>query len=264
MERKTVRKRWVALLTALIFIIVPIMKPYKQAKAADGSAVAAQAGTVEEPTTEWLVMSERLDRAIQNGIGQNVNFIVGNHFQIPTDILRKLVGKHATLALHTNNDVAFSISGGEIYQANTGFIVDVSFEAVIPDGVKAQIPGSYIRKEFSMERKEAYPCCLNVHLALGKENAGRHAVLYVYDETGGAMRQEGIFRINGQGQAMFPLKRGDEYVVSVYGGYTVKPGDTLSHIAARSSVSVQALMKVNPQIRDADLIQPGQMINLPD
>lgn len=262
MIRQNVRKLVTACLTALIFILIPILKPSDIAEAAEGSAVTVQ--SVEEPTKEWLAMEEKLDGAIENGTGQNVNFIVGNHFQIPAHILRKMTGKNATLALHTDNGIAFSISGGEIQNPDMEFIVDVSFESAIPDEVKAQIPLNYMRKQFSMEKKETYPCYLNVHLSLGEENAGRHAVLYFYDETAKVMRQEGIFRITGQGQAMFPIKRGDEYVVSVYGGYTVMQGDTLSHIVARSGVSLQALLAVNPQIKDADLIQIGQMVNLPN
>lgn len=46
-------------------------------------------------------------------------------------------------------------------------------------------------------------------------------------------------------------------------GYTVRPGDTLSSIAARSGVSLAALRAANPQIRNPNLIFPGQTIALP-
>lgn len=63
---------------------------------------------------------------------------------------------------------------------------------------------------------------------------------------------------------MFGLRRGDEYLVAVYRGYTVAEGETLSHIAFRNGISLQRLMAFNPQIRDADLIQIGQRVNLPN
>jgi LysM repeat protein len=44
--------------------------------------------------------------------------------------------------------------------------------------------------------------------------------------------------------------------------YTVRSGDTLSAIAARNGTSVGALMALNPQIRDSDLIYAGQTIKL--
>ncbi len=45
--------------------------------------------------------------------------------------------------------------------------------------------------------------------------------------------------------------------------YTVRSGDTLSGIAARSGTTVGALMAANPQIRDSDLIYAGQTIRIP-
>jgi LysM repeat protein len=45
--------------------------------------------------------------------------------------------------------------------------------------------------------------------------------------------------------------------------YVVVPGDTLSGIAGRFSVTVGALEAANPQITDPDLIFPGQVIRIP-
>lgn len=47
------------------------------------------------------------------------------------------------------------------------------------------------------------------------------------------------------------------------GSVTVQRGDTLSGIAQRNGVSLASLIAANPQIRNPDLIQPGQTINLP-
>lgn len=45
--------------------------------------------------------------------------------------------------------------------------------------------------------------------------------------------------------------------------YTIKSGDTLSGIAARYHTSVSALMKANPQIKNANLIYTGHQLNIP-
>ncbi|WP_333572815.1 phage tail tip lysozyme [Sphingomonas sp.] len=47
------------------------------------------------------------------------------------------------------------------------------------------------------------------------------------------------------------------------GGYTVRQGDTLSGIAAKNGISLAALRAANPQIRNPNLIFPGQTIALP-
>lgn len=258
---KTIMKT--ALIGALIFASVPAVKTNQKAEAANGSAVTAAGVSLEKSTADFHVMVEMLDQAIQNGTGQNVNFRVGTHFTIPADILRKMAGKNATLALHTGGNVTFSISGRDVHTANAPLTAEVSFDSVIPDEMKKLIPEGNIVKEFSMKEKQTYPCHVNVHLELGAEMAEKQAVLYSYEENLRALRQEGIFRINEHGQAMFGLERGDEYAVALYGGYTVMPGDTLSHIAVRNGISLQRLLVLNPQIKDAGRIQIGQPINLP-
>ena len=49
----------------------------------------------------------------------------------------------------------------------------------------------------------------------------------------------------------------------VRGDYAVRAGDTLSGIAQRNDVSLSALLRANPQIRNPDLIYAGQQIHLP-
>ena len=45
--------------------------------------------------------------------------------------------------------------------------------------------------------------------------------------------------------------------------YAVKPGDTLSKIATRNSMTLAQLLAANPQIRDPNKIKVGDVINLP-
>lgn len=45
--------------------------------------------------------------------------------------------------------------------------------------------------------------------------------------------------------------------------YTVQKGDVLGRIAAAHKVTVEEILKVNPEIKDASLIQIGQVIKIP-
>lgn len=47
-------------------------------------------------------------------------------------------------------------------------------------------------------------------------------------------------------------------------GHIVRAGETLSGIAERSGVSLQALIRANPQILHPDLIRPGQHVTIPE
>jgi LysM repeat protein len=45
--------------------------------------------------------------------------------------------------------------------------------------------------------------------------------------------------------------------------YVVRPGDTLNEIAFRFGTTLQALLTLNPQIRDPRLIYPGSLLTVP-
>ena len=76
------------------------------------------------------------------------------------------------------------------------------------------------------------------------------------------------------GQSMFALKQGGDYMVTVTaaqpketvyfnsGDYAVKAGDTLSAIARRNHMSLAELKAKNPQIKDLHKIRVGQKLNL--
>ncbi|MDQ0340449.1 N-acetylmuramoyl-L-alanine amidase [Caldalkalibacillus uzonensis] len=46
--------------------------------------------------------------------------------------------------------------------------------------------------------------------------------------------------------------------------YTIKPGDTLSELAQKLGLGVDDILKLNPEIKDPDLIYAGDSLNLPD
>lgn len=48
-----------------------------------------------------------------------------------------------------------------------------------------------------------------------------------------------------------------------FADYTVKKGDTLSGIAKKYNTTVEAIMRANPQIKDANKIYVGQVIQIP-
>jgi LysM repeat protein len=56
----------------------------------------------------------------------------------------------------------------------------------------------------------------------------------------------------------------DEGGIPVTGTYVVQAGDTLSEIAQRYNTSIAAIVALNPQISDPDLIYVGQVIALPE
>lgn len=260
--------------TAIIFAatltasLIPVSGNMRQeSSAGDVNAIISHTVVIGDPsdtvTADWDKMLAQLDTAIREGKGQNVNVMVGDSAIVSTDILNRLAGKNATLALHMTDGLTFSLSGREIKKTDSPVQISLC-ESGIPDDVRQRLLEKVtISSEFSMSEREAFPCRVNVHLSFGPQNAGRHAVLYYYDEFDGAMRQEGFYPIQESGNAMFGLNRGDDYIVVVMKGYTVESGDVLSRIAVKNDISLKSLMAANPQITDSDKIREGQLINIP-
>lgn len=252
-------KRKVKWNLALIFILVPLLWPGEPAQAASGGMIINQ--TPENATADWSVMKQWLEDAVNHGRGENVPFAVGNTFTVSTDILSRLAGKNATLVLYTEGNVTFSVTGTDVRRTDIPVCVTLSFEDIIPEEALRQIPGAQM--QFQTVERELYPCLVNAHLSLGPENAGKNAILYSYDEASGRMKQEGLYRINEAGSAMFGLKRGGLYAAAMMNSYTVMPGDVLSRVAVKKGISLKALAAANPQIADLDRIRVGQIINIP-
>lgn len=256
MKRTEKRRRKIFLAIPLIFVMVSLVQP-------DGTVEAAEKEPFEEATDDWETMLERLDQAIRNAKGENVNYFAGNRFEVPQEILKKLAGQKATLGLHTSNGVTFSVSVQDVKETDEPVRMEVCYEPVLSEEVLGQLNGYPIVKQFYMTEPLKYPCRVNVHMALGEENFGNLAKLYFYDDGSGKLCLEDSYRITEDGHAVFGLNRGDEYVVAIE-GYQVAAGDTLSRIAARHHLDLKVLKAANPQIQNADLIRPGQIINIPN
>ena len=228
--------------------------------AEENSRPEEESGAVE---MDWTAVSAQIKAAAEGGEDMNVNVWTGRAFSIPLSVLREMAGKKVTLAVQTGYSLTFSVTGTDIGAAGDGIKMTLSSGNAIPGDVKmkslSRVETSY---EFSMEEKDAYPCRVNVHMNFGAENAGKTAVLYYYDEIVGIMCFAGAFQVTDNGDAMFGLSRGDEYIAVIADGntYTVSPGDTLSGIASRTGMTLRSLLLANPQIRNADRIHPGQIL----
>lgn len=164
-------------------------------------------------------------------------------------------------------------TGWNIYTWNSGFGSDVSVNfADINGKMVAKIPVKDSTADLSLS------FCMRQRIAddewANKENAGKTANLYRYNAEKGRLEYCGSFTVTSNGQSMFALKRGGNYLVTVTerrpsenvwfaeGNYIVKAGDTLSKIARRNHMTLTELLRRNTQITNRNLIKVGQRLNL--
>ena len=221
---------------------------------------------------DWADVSSRLDVAIQAANDTNVNVLTGKDVKVPADILKKIAGRRVTLALQTGNGVALSVSGRNNKQIQNELNLTVTNQDTIPAQAKnAVMVGALNSKNILITENSPMQARVSLHVGFTAEYAGKYANLYYYDAKSGQMKLMGSYQINKDGQSMFALPHGGQYVVTVTNtasgaavtdGYTVVPGDTMSRIAVKLGTTLKALKAANPQIADMNKIHPGQVINV--
>ena len=248
----------------------------------NGSDSAGASSTPE--TVNWNEVSSSVQDKVTE-IAQNpaiatvnMNMVCTGEVQVPQKVLNTIKGTNVTVAFHNGNGVAISISGQDLKNKDLSKIQNIDLTV---DQTSNNIPASVVAAKTSAPTRQlaikdtgSFGVNVNIHVNVGKENAGKTANLYRYNAEKGRLEYCGSFTVTSNGQSMFALKRGGNYLVTVTerrpsesvwfaeGNYIVKAGDTLSKIAQRNHMTLTELLRRNAQITNRNLIKVGQRLNL--
>lgn len=198
--------------------------------------------------------------------------LTGRGIIVPAHVMRLLEGKNFTLSMETGNDLSISINGLNIPHAIVNRDLNLTIaqdRTAIPAAVmESKCRDALAYRQISMVNRGNFGMTVNLHFAMGRENAGNFANMYRYDTQSGQLLYAGSFQITDKGQAMFCISRGADYLITVTtvrpsDSYTVVKGDTLSRIAFRYGISLRNLLDANPQIVNKNRIWIGDKIVLP-
>lgn len=208
----------------------------------------------------------------------NMNIVCTGEVQVPQNVLNTIKGTNVTVAFHNGNGVAMSISGQDLKNKDLSKIQNIDLTV---DQTSNNIPASVVAaktsaltRQLAIKDTGSFGVNVNIHVNVGKENAGKTANLYRYNAEKGRLEYCGSFTVTSNGQSMFALKRGGNYLVTVTerrpsenvwfaeGNYIVKAGDTLSKIARSNHMTLTELLRRNTQITNRNLIKVGQRLNL--
>lgn len=235
-------------------------------------------------SVDWNDVSDSVQNKVEEMLKNpaiasvNMNFVCSGEVKVPQDILNMIKGTKVTIAFHSGNGVALSISGQDLKNRNLSKIqsidltVDQTSNAIPANVVSAK--GGNVNRQLAIKDTGSFSVPVNLHVNVGKENAGKSANLYRYNAAKGRLEYCGSFTVTSNGQSMFALRRGGNYLVTVTdrrpsesiwyaeGDYTVRSGDTLSKIARRNNLTLDELLRRNAQITNRNVIRVGQKLNL--
>lgn len=245
----------------------------------DSAAISSAPETVNWNEVSSSVQDKVTEIAQNPAIATvNMNMVCTGEVQVPQKVLNTIKGTNVTVAFHSGNGVAMSISGQDLKNKDLSKIQNIDLTV---DQTSNNIPANVVAAKTSaptsqLEIKDtgSFGVNVNIHVNVGKENAGKTANMYRYNAEKGRLEYCGSFTVTSNGQSMFALKRGGNYLVTVTehrpsesvwfaeGDYTIKPGDTLSKIAQRNHMTLAELLRRNAQITNRNVIKVGQRLNL--
>lgn len=248
----------------------------------NGSGSAATSSAPE--TVNWNEVSssvqDKVTEITQNPAiaTVNMNMVCTGEVQVPQKVLNTIKGTNVTVAFHSGNGIAMSISGQDLKNKDLSKIQNIDMTV---DQASNNIPANVVTAKTSAPTRQlaikdtgSFGVNVNIHVNVGKENAGKTANMYRYNAEKGRLEYCGSFTVTSNGQSMFALKRGGNYLVTVTehrpsesvwfaeDNYIVKAGDTLSKIAQRNHMTLTELLRRNAQITNRNAIKVGQRLNL--
>ena len=241
-------------------------------------------GSSAAPAVDWTDVSNSVQDKVAEMMKNpaiasvNMNFVCSGEVKVPQNVLNTIKGTKLTVAFHSGNGVALSISGQDLKNKDLSKIQNIDLTVdqtsnTIPANVVSGKSGT-VNRQLGIRDTGSFGVNVNIHVNVGKDNSGKSANLYRYNTEKGRLEYCGSFTITSTGQSMFALKRGGNYLVTVTdrrpsesiwyteGGYTVKSGDTLFKIAKRNHMTLAQLLRRNVQITNQNVIRVGQKLNL--
>lgn len=165
------------------------------------------------PDGDWEEAEEELSQADS---GDTVIVETDEDDTLPGEVLESAAGKNVTLIIQVGTTVSWEIDCREIPKATsfTGISLKVSMNTRgIPESVLQGLPGSHPFQQMTLGHDGPFGFPVNLHTNVGRENSGKWANLYYYNEETGKMEFETAARVSASGDVAFTMTHASQYAI---------------------------------------------------
>lgn len=162
---------------------------------------------------DWEEAEEELSQADS---GDTVIVETDEDDTLPGEVLESAAGKNATLIIQVGTIVSWEIDCREIPKAAS--LQDISLQVSmntqgIPESVLQGLPGSHPFQQMTLGHDGPFGFPVKLHTNVGRENSGKWANLYYYNEETEKMEFETAARVTASGDAVFTMTHASQYAI---------------------------------------------------
>ena len=194
-------------------------------KTVDGGYTATCAVTVEKPYTpppyippskpNWTSVARKLANAQP---GDTVTVKMNGETEVPGDVWETIAGRDVTVILDMGGNVSWTVDGNDVptatHFADMDFGVDRNTTGIDVDVINA-ITGEVSSVQITLAHDGEFGFTLTLTAPLGRENAGRWANLYHYDEENEILNYETSGEIQEDGTASLKMTHASQYAIII-------------------------------------------------
>lgn len=162
---------------------------------------------------DWEEAEEELSQADS---GDTVIVETDEDDTLPGEVLESAAGKNVTLIIQVGTIVSWEIDCREIPKAAS--LQDISLQVSmstqgIPESVLQGLPGSHPFQQMTLGHDGPFGFPVKLHTNVGRENSGKWANLYYYNEETEKMEFETAARVTASGDAVFTMTHASQYAI---------------------------------------------------
>ncbi len=173
-------------------------------------------GPATEDSEGWSAIEDELALADD---GDDIAVDMNGATEVPKEIFESVAGKSVEVSFDLEEGLSWTVNGADIPTdadlSDLDLGVTMDSDGIPVDVIDAVTSESSTTVQMTLAHDGAFGFTMTLSAPLGKENAGRWANLYHYNEALGRMDFEVAVKIDDDGNAKLPMSHASQYAIVI-------------------------------------------------